>query len=139
MTHSMIKCPPFHNAQKQNSFEKHHASSASTKRGNTSIKFAVSLTNSRVNMLVCTSRVCILYAYYQACVLKFKLRELPSCLCSAAAWAVCFEGSVAGVNATETGNEVSQPTLEFTSLHIMNMSWIRNRVRNWVVRFVKIC
>ena len=34
----------------------------------------------------------------------------------AAAWAVCFEGSVAGVNATETGNEVSQPKLEFTPL-----------------------
>ena len=35
---------------------------------------------------------------------------------SAPAWAVCFEGSVAGVNATETENEVSQPTLEFASL-----------------------
>ena len=34
------------------------------------------------------------------------LRELTSCLCSAAAWAVCFEYSVAGVNATGTGNEV---------------------------------
>ena len=28
----------------------------------------------------------------------------------------CFEGSVTGVNATETGNEVSQHALEFTSL-----------------------
>ena len=26
---------------------------------------------------------------------------------SAAAWAVCFEGSVAAVSATDTGNEVS--------------------------------
>ena len=44
-----------------------------------------------------------------ACVLtKFKLRDFTSCLCSAAAWAVCFEGSVAGVNVTATGNEVSQ-------------------------------
>ena len=33
-------------------------------------------------------------------------------------WAVCFEGSVTGVNATDTGNEVSQPTLEFTPLDI---------------------
>ena len=38
------------------------------------------------------------------------------------AWADCFEGSVAGVNATETGNEVSQPTLEFTSLIIASHS-----------------
>ena len=58
------------------------------------------------------------YGYYQACKLKFRLRDFTSSLCSAAAWAVCFEGSVAGVNATETGNEVSQPTLEFTSLVI---------------------
>ena len=54
----------------------------------------------------------------QVCQLKFKLRELTSCLFSAPAWAVCFEGSVAGANATLTGNEVSQPTLEFTSLII---------------------
>ena len=33
-------------------------------------------------------------------------------------WAVCFEGSAAGVNAIETGNELSQPTLEFTPLLI---------------------
>ena len=58
----------------------------------------------------------------QACKLKFRLRELTSCLCSAAAWAVCFEGSVAGVNATETGNVVSQPTLEFTPLGITHVS-----------------
>ena len=54
----------------------------------------------------------------QACYIKFKLRDFTSCLCSAAAWAVCFEGSVAGVKATEAGNEVSQPTLELTSLTI---------------------
>ena len=47
------------------------------------------------------------------------MRELTSCLCSAASWAVCFEGSVDAVDAvneSKTGNEVSQPTLEFTSL-----------------------
>ena len=49
------------------------------------------------------------FSYKQACWLKFKFRDFTSCLCSAAAWAVCFERSVAGVNATETGNEVSQP------------------------------
>ena len=54
--------------------------------------------------------------YQQACQPKFKLRDFTSCLCSAAAWAVRFEGSVAGVNATETGNEVSQPTLQLASL-----------------------
>ena len=56
--------------------------------------------------------------YQQACYLKFMLRDFTSCLCSAASWAVCFEGSVAGVKATQTGNEVSQPALEFTSLFI---------------------
>ena len=44
------------------------------------------------------------------------LREVTSCLCSAVAPAVCFKGRVAGVNATETRNEVSQPTLEFIPL-----------------------
>ena len=34
----------------------------------------------------------------------------------------CFEGSVADVNTTETGNEVSQPTLEFTLLVILEES-----------------
>ena len=52
----------------------------------------------------------------QACLLKFKLRDFTLCLCFAAAWAVCFEGSVTGVNATDTRNEVSQPTIEFTPL-----------------------
>ena len=49
------------------------------------------------------------HRYGQVCKLKFKLRDFTSSLCSAAAWAVCFEGSVAGVNATETGDDVSQP------------------------------
>ena len=38
----------------------------------------------------------------QACKLKFGLRELSSCLWSAAALAVWFEGRMAGLNATET-------------------------------------
>ena len=54
----------------------------------------------------------------QACKLKFRLRELTSCLCSAAASAVCFEGCLAGPDATVTGNERSQPKFEFTSLLI---------------------
>ena len=53
---------------------------------------------------------------YQVCKLKLGLRELTSCLCSAAALAVCFEGHVAGLNATETGNKLSQHTFEFPSL-----------------------
>jgi len=40
---------------------------------------------------------------------NIKLRELTSCLCSAAASAVCFEARVAGLDKTETGNELSQP------------------------------
>ena len=44
----------------------------------------------------------------QACKLKFRLRELTSCLCSAAALAVCFEDCVADLDATETGNKLSQ-------------------------------
>ena len=44
--------------------------------------------------------------------------ELTSCLCSAAASDVYFEleGPVAGLDATETVSELSQPTFEFTSL-----------------------
>ena len=38
----------------------------------------------------------------QGCKLKFRLRELTSCLCSAAASDVCFDGRVAGLDATET-------------------------------------
>ena len=52
----------------------------------------------------------------QACKLKFRLSKLTSCLCSAAASAVYFEGRMAGLDPTETGNELSQPTFEFTSL-----------------------
>ena len=40
----------------------------------------------------------------QACKLKFRLREASSCLCSAAALAVCFKGRFAGLEAIETGN-----------------------------------
>ena len=46
--------------------------------------------------------------YDQACALKLRLRELTSCLCSPTALAVCFEGRMAGLDATETGNEFSQ-------------------------------
>ena len=52
----------------------------------------------------------------QACKLQFRLRELPSCLCSATALAVCFKGGVAGLDAKETGNKLYQPKFEFTSL-----------------------
>ena len=45
----------------------------------------------------------------QACKLKFRLRETSSCLCSAAAVAVCFKGRLAGLEAIESGNELSQP------------------------------
>ena len=44
----------------------------------------------------------------QAWKLKFRLRDLTSYLCSAAAPAVCLKGRVAGVDATERGNVVSQ-------------------------------
>ena len=58
--------------------------------------------------------------YDQACKLKFRLRELNSCLYSAAASAVCFEGRVAGLDATETENEFSQLRFWFTSLIMIN-------------------
>ena len=45
--------------------------------------------------------------------LRVKLRL---CLPLPFSQAICFEGIVAGAYATETGNEVSRPTLEFTSL-----------------------
>ena len=54
--------------------------------------------------------------WQQACKLKCRLRELISCLCSAAALAVCFEGRLAGLDPTETGNEISQPKFQFTGL-----------------------
>ena len=52
----------------------------------------------------------------KACKLKCRLRELISCLCSIAAWAVCFEGRLADLVATETGNEMSSLNLNL-SLH----------------------
>ena len=58
----------------------------------------------------------------QVSKLKFKLRDFTSCLCSTGAWAVCFESSVAGMNSTEIGNEVSKPTLEFTRL-VLTTDW----------------
>ena len=48
--------------------------------------------------------------------LKFRLRVLISCLCFAAAWAVCFEDHMAGLDATETGNDISQPKFALISL-----------------------
>ena len=45
----------------------------------------------------------------QACKLKFRLRDLTFCLCSTAASTVCFEGPLSGLDATETGSELSQP------------------------------
>ena len=41
------------------------------------------------------------------------------CLCFAAASAVCFEDHVAGLDATETGNELSQHKFEFIGLVIL--------------------
>ena len=58
---------------------------------------------------------------YQACELKFRFRELTSGLCSAATSAVCFEGRTAVLDATETGNELSQPKFEFTSLLLTSL------------------
>ena len=54
----------------------------------------------------------------QACKVKFSLRELTSSSCSAAAKAVCFKGRVAGLDAIETGHELSQPIFELTSLFV---------------------
>ena len=48
----------------------------------------------------------------QACKLICRLRELISYLCSD----VCFEGRLAGLDKTETGNEPSQPKFKFTRL-----------------------
>ena len=49
----------------------------------------------------------------QACKLKCRLRELTSCFCTGA---VCFEGRVAGLDVTDRGNELFQPSFEFTCL-----------------------
>ena len=62
----------------------------------------------------------IRYLIYQTCKLKFRLRELISCLCFDAALAVCFEGRVASLDATETENEFSQLRFWFTSLIMIN-------------------
>ena len=45
------------------------------------------------------------------------VRELTSCLCSTAALADCFEGCLASLKGTETGNELSQCKFQFTSLY----------------------
>ena len=56
------------------------------------------------------------FPHCQACKFKFRLRDLISCSCSTSALAVCFEGRLAGPDATETGNELSQPKFELTRL-----------------------
>ena len=56
----------------------------------------------------------------QACKPKFRLKELASILCSATVLVVCFEGCMAGLDATEIGNELYQPTFEFASLAMTN-------------------
>ena len=72
--------------------------------------------------------------YNQACKLKFRLRDLTLCLCSAAAPAVCFNGRGAGVDATETGYEFSKLKFQFTSLAIMEDSSDDERPGNWLFR-----
>ena len=69
------------------------------------------------------------FSYTQACKLKFRLRDFTSCLCSAAAPAVCFKGCVAGVDAIETGNEFSQ--LKF-NLHACNSSKQAEKIWNLI-------
>ena len=41
----------------------------------------------------------LLFNHHQACKLKFRLRDFTSCLCSAAAPAICFKDRMAGVDA----------------------------------------
>ena len=71
----------------------------------------------------------------QACQFKFRLREreLISCFLSAAALAVCcFEGRLAGLDATETENELSQPKFEFAGLNIkQSLNMMKN---NFILR-----
>ena len=64
------------------------------------------------------------------CKLKLRLREFTSCLCSTIASAVCFEGCLAGPDATETGNEVSQPKFGFTSLLMREYEELKERERD---------
>ena len=54
--------------------------------------------------------------HQQARKLKFRLRKHTSCFCYGVGSAASFEGRVAGLDATERGNELSQPTYKFTSL-----------------------
>ena len=67
-------------------------------------------------LLVKTRSKGINLSYGQACRLKFRLRELTSCLCSAAALAFCFEGCMADLDPTVTGNGLSQLKFVFTCL-----------------------
>ena len=64
-------------------------------------------------------QICLFYlglCYHQACLLKFKLSDFTSCICSVAALDVCFVGRMAGLDVTETGNEFSPPKFEFRGL-----------------------
>ena len=49
---------------------------------------------------------------------KFRLRELTSCLCSAAAWAVCFEGCVADLV------QQTQEIIRSLNLNLSLEAWI---------------
>ena len=64
------------------------------------------------------------------CKLKYRLREVTSCWCSAAALAICFEGRVAGLDAAITGNKLYQLKFEFTSLLINASSFLPGHPRN---------
>ena len=68
----------------------------------------------------------MVHGYSQACNNIFSLRELSSRTCSAAGSAVCFEVRVAGLDATETRNELSQPKFQFTGLDIAYNLLIRS-------------
>ena len=58
---------------------------------------------------------------FQICKFRFRLRELTTCSCFAAASVVCLECHMAGLNTIETGNELSQPQFEFTGLPMCNL------------------
>ena len=72
----------------------------------------------------------------QACKLKCRLRELTSCLCSAAALAVCLKGRVAGLDATETGIEFSQLKFYFTSLTMS--TFMSSHITLWCIVCIEI-
>ena len=59
--------------------------------------------------------------------LKFRLRGLTSCSFSIFAVASYFEGRVAGLDATVTGNELSQPKFEFSSFFMTHLIMFRCR------------